>query len=220
MSSGTEPEEQHSLRVRRNAGEQLAAIARDAYTRGWAAATSGNFSVVLERAPLRLAITASGRHKGRLSANDVVEVDGNGAVVGVGAPSAETAIHLAIVHALPDVGAAAHVHSVSSTLASQRLPVENGGIILSDLEMLKAFSGVTTHEHRELVPVVENRQDWDAGAEAIDALLAAYPDIHGFLIRGHGLYTWGRDLDEAWRHLEAFDYLFELALRRSQTGRR
>ena len=34
----------------------------------------------------------------------------------------------------------------------------------------------------------------------------------GYLIRGHGLYTWGRDVAEALRHLEAFDFLFTCEL--------
>jgi methylthioribulose-1-phosphate dehydratase len=40
-------------------------------------------------------------------------------------------------------------------------------------------------------------------------LLAAHPDAHGFLIRRHGLYTWGQDLAEAKRHLETLEFLFE-----------
>jgi methylthioribulose-1-phosphate dehydratase len=40
------------------------------------------------------------------------------------------------------------------------------------------------------------------------------PLRHGFLIRGCGLYTWGRDLDEARRHVESFEFLFEVVGRR------
>ncbi|MET1163044.1 MAG: class II aldolase/adducin family protein, partial [Pseudoxanthomonas sp.] len=37
-----------------------------------------------------------------------------------------------------------------------------------------------------------------------------------YLIDGHGLYAWGRDMAEARRHLEAFEFLFhcELELRK------
>jgi methylthioribulose-1-phosphate dehydratase len=79
--------------------------------------------------------------------------------------------------------------------------------------MLKALSGVATHAHRESIPVVENTQDWCAAAPAVEALLRDRPDAHGLLIRGHGLYTWGRDLEETWRHLEAFDFLLEVVTR-------
>ncbi len=32
---------------------------------------------------------------------------------------------------------------------------------------------------------------------------------HGFLIAGHGLYAWGRDVAEARRHVEGFEFLCE-----------
>ena len=43
---------------------------------------------------------------------------------------------------------------------------------------------------------------------------AAEPLQHGYLIRKHGLYTWGRDLDEARRHVEIFEFLLECVARR------
>ena len=39
------------------------------------------------------------------------------------------------------------------------------------------------------------------------------PPCHGFLLSGHGLYTWGRDLAEARRHIEIFEFLFECVAR-------
>jgi methylthioribulose-1-phosphate dehydratase len=49
--------------------------------RGWVLGTSGNFSTVVARDPLRLAITRSGTHKGELTATDFLELDGDGAIV-------------------------------------------------------------------------------------------------------------------------------------------
>ena len=48
-----------------------------------------------------------------------------------------------------------------------------------------------------------------------DALLDQQP-LWGYLIDGHGLYAWGRNMAEARRHLEAFEFLFhcELELRK------
>jgi methylthioribulose-1-phosphate dehydratase len=45
-------------------------------------------------------------------------------------------------------------------------------------------------------------------------MLARYPEAHGFLIRRHGLYTWGRDLDQARRHVETLEFLFEVIARK------
>src|SRR6266566_2474926 len=74
----------------------------------------------------------------------------------------------------------------------------------------KGLDGVGTHEHRERLPIVENTQDWTAAAPRIEAMLRENPGAHGFLIRGHGLYTWGQDLAEARRQIEILEFLFEV----------
>ena len=38
------------------------------------------------------------------------------------------------------------------------------------------------------------------------------------LVAGHGLYTWGRDLAEAERHVEVFEFLFEVVERATSGG--
>jgi methylthioribulose-1-phosphate dehydratase len=42
---------------------------------------------------------------------------------------------------------------------------------------------------------------------AIDAWLDEGKPLHGYLIDGHGIYTWGRDMPETRRHLEALEFL-------------
>lgn len=190
------------------AGE-LAEIARLCYARGWALGTSGNFSAVLSRNPLTLAITASGLDKGLLEPAHIVEIDDRGRVLrGAGAPSAETALHLAIVRAL-GAGAVLHTHSIWSTILSDGASDAAGGLSIDGYEMLKGLNGVRTHEHREWLPVVENTQDWTAAAPRVEMTLREHPAVHGFLIRRHGLYTWGKDLAEAKRQLEILEFLFE-----------
>ena len=41
--------------------------------------------------------------------------------------------------------------------------------------------------------------------------LDEHPDekCWGYLIRRHGLYTWGKDLEEATRHIEVIEFLLE-----------
>lgn len=188
---------------------QLAEIARLCYARGWALGTSGNFSAVARRNPLTLAITTSGVDKGLLEAAHIVEIDERGRVLrGSGAPSAETALHLAIVRARA-AGAVLHTHSVWSTILSDSVDDAAGGLAIEGYEMLKGLDGIRTHAHREWLPVVENTQDWTAAAPSIEAKLREHPEVHGFLIRRHGLYTWGNDLAEARRQLEVLEFLFE-----------
>lgn len=188
---------------------RLAATGRALHARGWALGTSGNFSAVVSHQPLVLAISRSGVDKGRLCAEDFLEVDDRGLVLERdGKPSDETVVHLAVVGDR-DAGAVLHTHSVWATLVSESAG-DAGGLALSGYEMLKGLAGVTTHEHREWVPIVENTQDYGRMAREVSEALAANPRAHGLLLRGHGLYAWGRDLEEAQRHVEVLEFLFEV----------
>ena len=191
---------------------QLAEIGRQYHTRGWVLGTSGNFSAVVSREPLCLAITASGVDKSTMSAGDVVEMDQHGTVVrGTGLPSAEASLHLAIARAR-GAGAVLHTHSVWGTILSEA--ATGDGLAIEGYEMLKGLSGVHTHEHREWLPLLDNTQDWAASVPRVQRVLTDEPKAHGFLIRGHGLYTWGRDLAEAKRHVEVLEFLFEVIVRK------
>jgi methylthioribulose-1-phosphate dehydratase len=187
----------------------LVAISRSFYARGWALGTSGNFSAVLTREPLRLAITASGADKGELNAEQILLVgrDGNQSEDSTSKPSAETLLHINVV-LQRGAGAVLHTHSVWSTVLSN-VHAAAGGILIEGFEMLKGLEGVNTHEHREWLPIVENSQDMRALAENVSKTLALYPDAHGFLVRQHGLYTWGADLGKAKRHVEILEFLLE-----------
>ena len=187
----------------------LAATAGGFYNRGWALGTSGNFSAVVSHDPLRLIITASGVDKGRLTTDQFVQIDSDGKVVaGEGRPSDETRLHLTIVRHRPAM-AVLHTHSVWSTTLSTIL-VNEIGIEIAGYEMLKGLAGVGTHEHREWLPILNNSQDMEELSIQLEETLRRRPDAHGFLLRGHGLYTWGRDLSEARRHVEILEFLLEV----------
>src|SRR5882672_10482638 len=197
----------------RDTAERLAGIVHGAYQRGWTLGTSGNFSAVVGTEPLRLLITPSGADKGTVAGDQMVTIDAQGRPAdGTSRPSAETSLHLAIVRAR-GARAISHTHSVWSTLLSDAAAAD-GGLAIEGYEMLKGLSGVTTHAHREWLPVIENTQDWAAEAPRVEALLRKQTDTHGLLIRRHGLYTWGRDLDELKRHLEVLEFLLEVVGRR------
>ena len=190
----------------------LAEIGRSFYSRGWVLGTSGNFSAVVSRDPLRLAVTSTGLDKGTLTAAHFLEIDNAGKVVrGDGRPSAEAQLHLTIVKVL-NAGAVLHTHSVWSTVLSGT-HASQGGIALSGFEMLKGLEGVRTHKHREWLPILENSQDMLELAQTASATLRENPGIHGFLLREHGLYTWGGSLQEAKRHVEILEFLMEVLVR-------
>lgn len=192
---------------------QLVDVGRQCYDRGWALGTSGNFSAVVSRDPLRLAITSSGADKGQLTPGQIVQIDERGTVVaGAGAASAEASLHLTIARVC-QAGAVLHTHSIWSTILSDAFAAE-GGLGIEGYEMLKGLEGVHTHEHREWLPILDNSQNWLAQTPLVERTLTQHPDAHGFLLRGHGLYTWGRDLTEAKRQVEILEFLLEVTGRK------
>ena len=189
---------------------ELAEAGREFYRRGWVLGTSGNFSMLMARRPLRICVTASGMEKGRLDETNFLDLDEDAEILqGFGRPSSETLIHLTIYRFLPKARSILHTHSVWGTILSDRF-FEQGTIEIEGYEMLKGLAGVTTHEHRERVPIVENSQDYVALAHVIENVIRDNPDIHGIYLRRHGLYTWGETVSEARRHVEIFEFLFEV----------
>ena len=198
-----------------NRADEIVAATRELSALGWTPATSSNFSMRLDER--HAAITVSGRDKGRLVATDIMVVDMAGkAVATEHRPSAETLLHTQLYARFPDVGCVLHTHSHVQTVAS-RLYAAQGHVHLEGYELLKAFAGNQTHEMAVDVPVLSNTQDMDELSAWVEALLDQQP-MWGYLINGHGLYAWGKDMAEARRHLEAFEFLLscELDLRRLQ----
>ena len=201
------------------AAEALVRAGRRLDQRGWVMGTSGNFSIVLARDPLRLAITPSATFKGELHADQILEMDEQCAPVeltgvGMARVSAEARLHVEVVRAR-GAGAVLHTHSIWSTLLSERFG-DAGGFAIEGFEMLKGLEGVRTHEHREWLPIVENDQDMARLSGVVRDLLQEHPAAHGFLLRGHGLYTWGADLPQAIRHVEILEFLLELVGRSAE----
>ena len=188
----------------------LAAVGRRFYERGWVMGTSGNFSVVSSRKPLRLVISSSGVPKGELRASDFLEVDAKAKPVGKTKlrPSAETLLHVTIAE-LRGAGAILHTHSIWSTVLSARHQTR-GGLAIEGLEMLKGLDEVTTHEHREWIPILPNSQDMQRLSAQLRGALTMNPDAHAVLLAGHGLYTWGKTLADAERHVEILEFLLEV----------
>ena len=194
------------------AGEIIVNV-RELAALGWTPATSSNFSRRLDAA--HAAITVSGRDKGRLTEADIMVVDLDGQAVGSDhRPSAETLLHTQLYRRDAEIGCVLHTHSHNQTVAS-RLFAGEGRVHLEGYELLKAFRGNATHETALELPVLPNSQHMPTLAAQVDTLLDHRP-LWGYLIDGHGLYAWGRDMAEARRHLEAFEFLIgcELDLRR------
>jgi len=185
--------------------DAIADTARELAALGWTPATSSNFSMRIDAD--HAAITISGRHKGRLGRDDIMLIDMHGNAVGTDArPSAETALHTQVYRRWPDMQAVLHTHSRTQSVASQ-LFASDGVIRLEGWELQKAITGFTTHDSVLEIPVFPNTQHMPDLVAQVDALLDAGKPLHAYLIAGHGIYTWGRNMAETHRHLEALEFL-------------
>lgn len=186
----------------------LADAARLFYERGWMMGTAGNLSLRLEDGTFW--ITASGKQKGRLQAEDFLRMAPGGEVLERGReedrPSAETSLHDAIYRLFPEARACFHVHSIPGNGAARLTAGDE--LRLPPLEMIKGF-GIWEEEPEIDLPVFRNHLHVPRIAEEMTARFEADPPrVPGFLIRDHGLTTWGRDADTALNHVELFEYIF------------
>jgi methylthioribulose-1-phosphate dehydratase len=215
--------------------QALSWVIQDIHAKGWATGTGGNFSMVVQRDPLRLLMAPSGVDKGLVQPEDLIEVDGQGVVVaGSGKASAETLVHLQLAQDL-QAGAILHTHSVFNTLLSEYF-LDQGQLTLSGYEMLKGLEGIKTHETVVQVPIFPNSQDmalvsqWvgdrfshlsprSSSSQNLSSTDPTHsspnePCPYGFLLASHGLYSWGATLFQARRHLEILEFFMELTYRK------
>lgn len=196
------------------AGAALAAEASRFSGYGWMRGTSGNLSVVLDRDPLVLAVTASGLDKSELTDRDVVLIGADGEALDADdprPPSAEAGLH-AHIAARTGAGAVFHVHAFDAVVAGHRWPQ---GVEISDMEMLKGI-GHRAHDETVTIPVIANDQDMRVEAARFDEVYveatAELPEVPALIVANHGMYAWGVDVAAARRHLEIAEWLLRFTV--------
>jgi methylthioribulose-1-phosphate dehydratase len=201
---------------------QLAATARRLYARGWMSGTAGNLS--LRQPDGSYWITASGKSKGALAAQDFLRLAPGGAVLESGGagdrPSAESCLHDAVYSLFPAAAACYHVHTVAANVASRLAPAGED-LALPPIEMLKGLgvwderpaanvASLASISSVASVAIFPNHARVPAIAAAMEARFrAAPPRLPGFLILDHGLTVWGESPQAAQHHLELFEFIFQ-----------
>ncbi|MAD43650.1 MAG: methylthioribulose-1-phosphate dehydratase [Oceanospirillaceae bacterium] len=198
----------------RHAARELCEYGRSLYERGWSPATSSNYSVRLTSGCC--ALTCSGKHKGELTADDIMVVDWQGHALTEGRPSAETLLHTQLYQRDENIGAVLHTHSPVAAVLSQIWP--DNTLSFTGWELQKAFAGEHSHEGRVTFPLFDNDQDIQRLANRVEQTMQAQGQGHAYLIRGHGVYTWGKDLASCFRHLEALENLLGYQLELLKLG--
>jgi methylthioribulose-1-phosphate dehydratase len=195
--------------------ERLVDCGREFYSRGWMLATAGNLSARVNDEPLRYAITTSGGHKGRLEAHNFVELSlGMQDPSSTAKTSAETVVH-DLLYAKLGCGAILHVHGPYITLASRRWR-DSGALDVSGFEYVKAL-GFWGKDAVVKLPIVPNHHDLQALATAVADAAGVVPVV---LVESHGVYAWGDTIADAQRHIEATEFLCQMAWEEGRAGLR
>lgn len=181
------------------------------HQRGWVPATGGNFSALLDAETML--ITASGQHKGELSADSFLRADLAGRPHDARRKASyETGLHTQIYRWAREtgqaIGAVLHTHSRANTVLSRRF----AEVRLQHYELQKVLPGAPDPSTITTVPVFENDQDIGRLAERVHTHLLIARDAPGYLIAGHGLYTWGRTIASARHRVEALEFMLDCHL--------
>ncbi len=199
--------------------EQVCELCRQLYALGWASGTGGGFSL---RDGDRIYVAPSGVQKERITPDQVFVIDRDGRLLEAPFPATAPAVPLKIsactplfLHAyqLRDAGAVLHSHSLNACLAS----LSGRRFRVRGLEMMKGIDGAVADRVLE-VPILDNTPHEHELADALREAIVHNPETSAVLVRGHGVYIWGRDFIHAKTQAECYDYLFAAAVRLRQMG--
>ncbi len=186
------------------AAEQICAIGRRLWQRGYVNGNDGNLSVRVDDD--RVVCTPSGVSKGFMEPVELCVVNlGGDPVGGDHNRTSEILLHTAIYGQQPQAQAVVHCHSPYAT----------------------AFAALAEDPPREIYPEKEvwlgeivrapyRRSATPALGEAVGPLAAQHPVI---LMANHGVVTWGRSLEEAYWRVEMLEgYLQTVTIARQYGG--
>lgn len=196
--------------------QKLVDVIHYLHQKGWSPATSTNYSFIssetifLDKGETAIVISKSGIDKSKFTVDDFMLIDKNGQALPEFQEfksSAETLLHT-LIYRKTDAKVILHTHSQFATILSQYL-LDKKEIIFENYEVLKGLDNIKTHEISISIPIFENSQDMKNLSKKIEVFWDKDEYMQGFLLAGHGLYTWGKDLKTAKRKLEVLEFLLE-----------
>lgn len=171
--------------------EALMATGQLMWQRGLIAGTDGNLS--LRIGPDRFLVTVTGVPKGRMRAEDLVLIDGDGRRIEEGhEASSEIRVHLAAYSVRPDVSAVIHAHPPAALALS-----------LAGVEMEPP---IIPESILSLGPVGSAQYQTPGSSELADVLRETLRCHDAVIMERHGALTLGRSLDEAYHRMESLEH--------------
>ena len=157
--------------------------------------TWGNVSAIDRESGL-IAIKPSGVRYAAMSPDQIVVVDLNGKVIaGNLNPSSDTPTHVELYKAFPKLGAVAHTHSPYATAWAQAgRDIPFYGTTHADY-----FYGPIPCARRLTKAEVEGEYERNTGKVIAERVLNPL-DVPAVLVQSHGVFTFGKDAEEAARN--------------------
>jgi L-ribulose-5-phosphate 4-epimerase len=172
--------------------------------------TWGNVSAI-DREKGLIVIKPSGVEYDSLSADDMVVLDLNGKKIeGKLAPSSDTATHIELYKAFPEIGGVVHTHSSYATSFAQAckcIPAfgtTHADYFYGDIpctRLLTKEEVASDYEKNTGLVIIETLKDLD------------YNAIPGVVVANHGPFTWGKDAFNAVHNAVVLDEVAKMAYR-------
>ena len=170
--------------------------------------TWGNVSAI-DRTKNLVVIKPSGVSYDEMKAEHMVVVDLDGNVVeGDFKPSSDTATHLALYKAFPNLGGVVHTHSTYATAWAQAgLDIPNIGTTHADY-----FSDAIPCTRDMTQTEVEGEYEKETGTVIIERFQHLNPDfIPGVLVKNHGPFSWGKNAHDAVHNAVVMEQVAKMA---------
>lgn len=183
--------------------ENLVEVCHKVYSRGFVSAYDGNLSVRTESSTVL--ITASGKCKGEIKADDILEVDLNGNLVsGKGKISTENRMHLFAYSKRKNVNAVVHCHPVYATAFAL------------------TGNGFEEHYLPEVVLTLGKiplcRFGMPSTEEVVESIKPYIEHAWAMLLENHGALTLGKDINDAYYKMEKLEHYARIIFLASQIG--
>lgn len=186
------------------------------YRRGIVIYTWGNVSGI-DRESGNMVIKPSGVPYEHMTAEDmvVVNVKSGEVVEGKWKPSSDTATHLELYRAFPEIGGITHTHSVNAVAFAQAgLPVPALGTTHADY-----FYGDVPCTRELTEQEVKKAYEINTGKVITETLRSSDNEIMAIpaiLVKNHGPFTWGKNAAESVYHSVVLETVAEMALKTLQ----
>ena len=180
------------------------------HKRGIVIYTWGNVSGI-DRASGNMVIKPSGVAYENMTAEDmvVVNVQTGETVEGKWKPSSDTATHLELYRAFPEIGGITHTHSVNTVafaqagLAVPALGTTHADYFYGDVPCTREL---TEQEVNTGKVIVETLSSYDTDIMAVPAIL----------VKSHGPFTWGKNAADSVYHAVVLETVAEMAMKTMQ----